>query len=278
MSSGSCPLFNRPGRFAPALLLLASWAFTWAPVPARAALPEIVTASGATMLLVPSGEFFMGSESGQADEKPVHKVKLSAFYMDKHLVTQKDYESLIGSNPSHWPGKPENPVDQVRWSDAARYCNVRSLAEGFDPCYDLETWKCDFTKNGYHLPTEAQWEYACRAGTRTAYFFGDKPRMLQVYAWYARNSGKRTRPVGRKKPNPWGFYDMGGNLWQWCNDFYQVDYYKVASRLDPQGPETGQDKVVRGGCWNSTAEQCRSAARFKEDPAFTGVCFQHEVY
>ena len=240
--------------------------------------PQITTDSGIVVILVPAGEFEMGFKDGAIAEKPVHKVNINAFYMDKYLVTQKEYQRLIGDNPSRWQERSKNPVEQVRWSDAARYCNARSREEGLEPSYNLETWECDFSKNGYRLPTEAEWEYACRAGTKTAYFFGDTPRMLQIYAWYKKNSGKRPRPIGRKLPNPWGFCDMLGNVWEWCNDFYKVDYYQESSEKNPKGPKTGDTKVLRGGCWDSTDAKCCSYTRYYENPAYTDACFGYDIY
>ena len=128
----------------------------------------------------------MGDKS-QVDAPP-HEVAVSSFYIDKNLVTQAQYQKLMGANPSRWKVE-NNPVEQVRWSDAVKFCNRRSEAEGLEPCYDLKTWKCNFQANGYRLPTEAEWEYACRAGTATAYFFGDNPSKLGDYAWFDKNSG-----------------------------------------------------------------------------------------
>ena len=184
---------------------------------------EVKTESGVEMILLPGGWFIMGDDKGEVDESPAHKIYVAPFYMDKYPVTQEEYERVMGENPSRWKGK-RNPVEQVRWSDAVRYCNARSRLEGLQPCYNLETWECDFDADGYRLPTEAEWEFACRAGTKTRYFFGDNPRELKLYAWFKGNSGGRPRPVGRKLPNPWGLYDMYGNVWEWCNDFYKVDY------------------------------------------------------
>jgi formylglycine-generating enzyme required for sulfatase activity len=237
---------------------------------------EITTPSGVVMILIPEGSFVMGDERGEIDEIP-HEVELSSFYMDKYLVTQAEYEKVMGNNPSRWPGRA-NPVEQIRWSDAVRYCNGRSRLEGLEPCYDLQNWTCNFQCNGYRLPTEAEWEYACRAGTNTLYFFGDDPSQLRNYAWFDKNSSRRPRPVGRKLPNPFGLFDMSGNVWQWCNDFYQVDYYEHSPKKDPKGPEAGDSKVVRGGSWSAEASQCRSSYRFHEDPSYTDVCFGYDVY
>ncbi|UCC97387.1 MAG: formylglycine-generating enzyme family protein [Phycisphaerales bacterium] len=227
------------------------------------------------MIHIPGGQFTMGDQT-EIDAAP-HEVVISPFYMDKNLVTQEQYEKVMGENPSRWKG-PGNPVEQMRWSDAARYCNARSEREGLDPCYDLQTWKCNFEANGYRLPTEAEWEYACRAGTKTAYFFGDNPSKLTDYAWFEKNSGGKPKPVGQKPPNPWGLCDMHGNVWEWCNDFYQVDYYQQSPKEDPRGPKTGETKVVRGGAWKFSAESCRSAYRYNEDPGYADVCFGYDIY
>jgi sulfatase modifying factor 1 len=232
-------------------------------------------AAPAAMVQIVTGRFQMGDKA-EVDAKP-HEVSISAFLMDKTLVTQEQYEKAMGDNPSRWKGA-KNPVEQVRWSDAVKFCNKRSELEGLRPCYDLKTWKCDFDADGYRLPTEAEWEYACRAGTSTAYFFGDDPSKLGDYAWFDKNSGGHPRPVAQKQPNAWGLYDVCGNLWEWCNDFYKVDYYKESPPTDPKGPDTGQTKVVRGGAWRFSAERCRSAYRYNENPGYADVCFGYDIY
>ncbi len=232
----------------------------------------IVTAAGVEMVLIPGGTFTMGSGRGDEDEKPVHTVRLNAFYMDKTEVTQREYEALMKANPSRWKG-PELPVEQVDWRHAILYCNMRSRKEGFTPCYDPRTGACDFGADGYRLPTEAEWEYACRAGAETAYFFGDDPRRLGAYAWYADNSGKQTHPAGTRKPNPWGLFDMLGNVAEWCNDFYAEDAYADSAPENPRGPRTGDERVLRGGGWKTGADRCRCAARSSETPRFADACF-----
>jgi formylglycine-generating enzyme required for sulfatase activity len=228
------------------------------------------------MVLVPAGWFQMGSEAeDQIDESP-HKVYVSSFFMDLYEVTQAEYERIMGKNPSRWKGS-DNPVEQIRLADAARYCNARSRLEGLQPTYDEQTWQCDFEADGYRLPTEAEWEYAARAGTTTAYSFGNDRSKLGRYAWFKWNSTRGPAPVGKKEPNPWGLYDMYGNVWEWCNDFYQEDYYQESSDRDPRGPETGENRVVRGGCWNSKPDMCRSSYRNYENPGFTDACFAKEV-
>jgi len=231
--------------------------------------------SGVEMVQLPSGRFTMGDEN-EVDAIR-HEVVLSSFYIDKYLVTQEEYQRVMGENPSRWKAS-KNPVEQVRWSDAVRYCNARSRLEGLQPCYDLRTWECNFDANGYRLPTEAEWEYACRAGTKTAYFFGNDPSKLKDYAWFDKNSGAKPRPVGQKRPNPWGLHDMYGNVWEWCNDFYKVDYYQESSEENPRGPKTGETKVVRGGAWKFSAESCRSGYRYNEAPGYVDVCFGYDIY
>ena len=236
---------------------------------------ETKAGPGIEMIRLPAGRFTMGDEN-EVDATP-HDVVVSSFYIDRHLVTQQEYQRVMGKNPSRWKAGA-NPVEQVRWSDAVRYCNARSRLERLQPCYDLQTWECDFDANGYRLPTEAEWEYACRAGTKTAYSFGNDPSRLKDYAWFKENAGKRTRPVGQKRPNPWGLYDMHGNVWEWCNDFYRVDYYQQSPEEDPKGPKTGETKVVRGGAWKFSADSCRSGYRYNENPGYVDACFGYDIY
>ena len=236
---------------------------------------ESKTESGVDVVKLPGGSFIMGDEN--EIDAILHKVILSPFYVDKNLVTQEEYERVMGDNPSRWKAG-KNPVEQVRWSDAVKYCNGRSKLEGLEPCYDLQSWQCNFAANGYRLPTEAEWEYACRAGTETAYYFGDSPSKLSDHAWFEDNSGGKPQPVGGKLPNPWGLHDMHGNLWQWCNDFYQVDYYQQSPEKDPPGPKTGETKVVRGGAWKFSADSCRSGYRYNENPGYADVCFGYDIY
>lgn len=231
--------------------------------------------AAAPMVLIRGGAFLMGDKD-EVDAVP-HEVTVGSFWMDTRLVTQQQYQQYMGSNPSRWKGD-QNPVEQLRWSDAVRFCNKRSEAEGRKPCYDLNTLKCDFQADGYRLPTEAEWEFACRAGTKTAFFFGESPSKLGEYAWFDKNSGGHPRPVGQKQPNPLGLYDMVGNVWQWCNDFYKVDYYAESPKVDPKGPDQGQNKVLRGGAWRFSAENCRSGYRYNESPGYSDVCFGYDIY
>jgi len=231
------------------------------PGEAGAVSPRIITTpSGIEMVLIPGGSFEMGSDRGSPDEAPVHRVTLGPFWMDRYEVVQEEFRKYELPDPSHFKG-PRKPLEQINWTDAALYCNDRSLAEGLEPCYDEDTWECNFEANGYRLPTEAEWEYACRAGTRTRYSFGDSAGALAAHAWYADNAAKATHPVGQKKPNPWGLYDMHGNVSEWCHDYYAEDYYRQSPQRDPRGPGAGRERVIRGGAWNSSADSCRSTYR-----------------
>ena len=238
---------------------------------------ESRSATGIEMMALPSGSFEMGSNDPDEPDQKLHRVQVSAFLMDKYPVTQVEYERRMGNNPSLLKA-PRNPVEQIRWRDAVLYCNLRSQAEGLQPAYDTNTWECRFEANGYRLPTEAEYEYALRAGTRTLFHCGDSPEDLKRFAWFKANSPRGPHPVGEKPANAWGLCDLVGNVWEWCNDYYQEDYYQHSPERDPRGPATGQDRVVRGGCWNSKPEHCRAAYRFYETPVYTDICFAKDLH
>jgi len=273
----------RRGRgSAPAALLLVAALVAsgcgGSPPPASPGSPAVIrTPGGAAMVRLPGGWFVMGSgAAGQTDEPP-HRVFVSPFDIDACEVTQAEYERVVGTNPSRWKD-PDNPVEQIRWADAARYANARSRLENLRPAYDPAGWACDFAADGYRLPTEAEWEYACRAGAAADYPCGGSPAALAEYAWFKDNAGRGPHPTGRRRPNAWGIFDMHGNVWEWCNDFYAEDYYKSGPERDPPGPPSGKSRVLRGGCWNSRADLCRAAYRNEEDPGYTDTCFGRDVH
>ncbi len=236
-----------------------------------------VTSSGVQMVYLPGGSFTMGSADGNPDEAPPHKVTVTGFLIDTYPVTHDQFVKAQLPDPSHWQENARTPVEQVRWRDAKTYCNVRSEMEKLTPCYSEKTveWDCDYSANGYRLPTEAEWEYAARAGSDRPYDFGTADKLRQ-YAWYADNSDRKTHPVGQKKPNAWGLYDMYGNVSQWCEDVYSPTYYKESTSTDPTGPPSpGRDvkRVMRGGNWKATADACRATYRRGERTGNTDACF-----
>ncbi len=238
---------------------------------------EIVTQSGVPMIYLPAGGFMMGSKQGAVDEAPAHRVSVSAFMMDKFEVSHGLYAKVELPNPSHWQENSKNPVERVRWRDAKQYCNERSILERLKPCYNEKTpdWDVEPSGNGYRLPTEAEWEYASRAGTDGDYEFGAADKLRQ-YAWFGENADQKTHPVGQKKPNRWGFYDLYGNVSEWCEDVFSSTYYAGSPASDPSGPGSpGADvrRVIRGGSWKSSADQCRSAARQGERTGDSDACF-----
>jgi formylglycine-generating enzyme required for sulfatase activity len=178
------------------------------------------------MVSLPAGQFLMGSSESDS-KKPPHQVKVNSFAIGKYPVTQAQYQAVMGTNPSYFENSPQNPVEQVSWDDAQAFCQKLS----------------EITGKNYRLPTEAEWEYACRAGTTTHYYFGDDANQLGEYAWYDENSNNTTHPVGQKKSNGWGLYDMSGNVWEWCEDI-----------------------CLRGGSWHIFPNYCRSANRLQNNP------------
>ena len=240
--------------------------------------PQTVsTKLGIEMLALPAGTFTMGDNAGDTDEQPARQVRVGRFIIDVREVTQESYQKLLGKNPAKFKN-PDSPVERASWVSAAQYCNMRSSLEGFEQCYDPQTYRCDFAADGYRLPTEAEWEYACRAGTTTPWSFGAGQTRLADHSWFKTNAENTTHPVGQKEPNPWGLHDMHGNVAEWCNDFYAESYNHADGARDPTGPTSGEERVLRGGSWKSSPQSCRSSARYSEPPGFADVCFGYEAY
>jgi formylglycine-generating enzyme required for sulfatase activity len=284
------PILARTGLVAGLLLLAACGQREAPPVsapagPAPAATTPaasnrpvaVLTKSGVPMVYLPGGEFEMGTDRGSPDEAPAHRVRLSPFLMDTCEVTHELFAKVQLPNPSHWQDNPRKPVERVRWRDAKQYCNERSLLEGLRPAYNEKTadWDCDPAANGYRLPTEAEWEFACRAGASTPYDFGPATQ-LRAYGWFADNADRQTHPVGQKRPNRWGLHDLYGNVAEWCEDVYHPNYYRESPADNPPGPASpGRDvrRVIRGGSWRSSADACRATFRQGEKTGDTDACF-----
>ena len=221
---------------------------------------------GPRFVWLPAGQFVMGSPTNEvdrsSDEGPQTRVTLTrGFYLGRYEVTQGDYLSVIGSNPSYFTGDTNRPVEQVSWNDSTNYCaklTTRERTAGRLPV----GW-------AYRLPTEAEWEYACRAGSTNRFYYGDDPGYTQFgsYGWYNANGGKATQTVGVKQPNRWGLYDMSGNVWEWCSDW--LGAYPGGDLTDPQGAVSGSYRVLRGGSWYHNAYHCRSAQRGTGSPLQT---------
>jgi formylglycine-generating enzyme required for sulfatase activity len=222
----------------------------------------------ADMVLVEGGTFQMGSDDGDSNEKPVHMVTVKSFYIGKYEVTQKEWTEAMGSNPSRFKGD-NLPVEQVSWYEAIEYCNKLSLKEGLTPAYrgSGDSVVYDFNASGYRLPTEAEWEYAAKGGNQDSisYEYSGENNVDSV-AWYSGNSGNRTHPVGTKQPNSLGLYDMSGNVYEWCWEWY--GNYTSGAQTNPAGASLGTYRVLRGGSWSSTAGVVRSAYRGSDSPSY----------
>jgi formylglycine-generating enzyme required for sulfatase activity len=209
-------------------------------------------------VLIPAGTFLMGSDVYH-DEQPVHPVRLTRpFLLGQHEVTQGQWIAVMGTNPSQFTGDPRRPVEFVSWEEVHVFIRQLMAREG----------------HRYRLPTEAEWEYAARAGTTTAYSFGDDERQLTQYAWYTENAERTTHPVGHKKPNAWGLFDVHGNVWEWVQDWYGA--YAAEAVSDPPGSPSGSLQMFRGGSWYNDAGYCRSAFRDRVQPGrrFVSVGFR----
>ena len=236
------------------------------------------------MINIPGGSFLMGTTNGKRNKKSVHKVTVSSFFIDRTEVTQGEYRRLMSKyyssyRKNKWSlsyGSGDSyPAYNVNWYDAVLYCNARSREEGKDSVYSygsikgsagndckLKDISINMNNNGYRLPTEAEWEYACRAGTTTDYYWGNS--VDGRYCWNRGNSDLKTHPVGTKLPNNYGLYNMSGNVWEWCNDWHSA--YDSSSTNNPIGSSIGSSRVVRGGSWSSYVSNLRSAKRHDFNP------------
>ena len=242
-----------------------------------------------SFVLVEGGIFGMGSNSGYSSEKPVHNVTLSSYYVAKTEVTQAQWTAVMGNNPSYFKGD-NRPVEYVSWYDAIVFCNKLSMMDNKTPVYSVDgktnpdTWgytpcqgisirsgtvTMDLKANGYRLPTEAEWEFAAWGGKKMkGYKYSGSDNLLTV-AWYVGNSGDQTHDVATKSPNELGLYDMSGNVWEWCWDWYGS--YSSSAQTNPVGASSGSCRVVRGGSWYHGRSQCSVSCRDYHYPDDRGI-------
>jgi len=240
---------------------------------------------------VQGGTFQMGSSSGDSDEEPIHSVTLSSFYIGRYEVTQGEWQSVMTGNangisatPSYFSGNSTRPVEGVSWYDIMVYCNRRSIQEGLTPCYakggitnpnnwgtvptstnvEWDAITCNWSANGYRLPTEAEWEFAAKGGNQSQGYTYSGSNIIGNVAWYSSNSGSTTHPAGTKAPNELGIYDMSGNVWEWCWDWYGS--YSSSAQTNPHGATSGSRRVYRGGSWSNGGGYCRVANRDGDKP------------
>jgi formylglycine-generating enzyme required for sulfatase activity len=222
---------------------------------------QITNSVGMKLVRIPAGEFLMGSPDSDKDasdnEKPQHRVRITRpFYLGATEVTQGQYRAVTGQAPSYFKGSDDLPVENVSWNDAVAFCEKLNEME-----------KGSLRDEIYRLPTETEWEYACRSGSKTRYYSGDDAASLGEFAWYDGNSGYKTHVVGQKRPNAFGLHDMHGNVNEWCQDGYTADYYQRSPAEDPPGPSEASVRVIRGG--GSFPPYARSAFRYGNSPVIS---------
>jgi formylglycine-generating enzyme required for sulfatase activity len=243
-------IFNKIRTLAIAFLALSTLVFYPGLATADDLASTYTNSIGMKFVLIPAGTFMMGADKDFEEaydfELPRHQVTISKpFFLGVYEVTQQQWKDVMGNNPSKFKGR-DNPVETVSWEDVQEFIKHLNQKEGH---------------SRYRLPTEAEWEYAARAGSTSTYFFGDNKSQLGDYAWYEDNSGQETHPVGEKRSNAWGLYDMIGNVWEWAQDRFGDTYYANSPSSDPTGPISGASCVVRGCGWINAARNCRSASR-----------------
>ena len=231
------------------------------PTPSTPSISITVNGVSFEMVYVEGGTFEMGATTEQGgdtwgDEYPVHSVTLDGYYIGKYEVTQELWEAVMGSNPSYFNGS-QNPVERVSWND----------------CQEFISRLNSLTGRTFRLPTEAEWEYAARGGNKSRHYKYSGSNNIDDVAWYDDNTGRKTHPVGTKSANELGIYDMSGNVFEWCSDWYDYDYYSSGAQTNPQGPSTGSYRVLRGGSGDDFASYCRVSLRFNSDPGYSYYFF-----
>lgn len=235
---------------------------------------------GIDMIALAGGTFMMGGSDddpdAQINEKPLHRVSIDPFWISKFEISQKQYVSVMGINPSSFIENENNPVEGLSWYDTVEFCNALSKKAGLKSVYIIDKTKIDLNNtnstdtykwivkintsaDGFRIPTEAEWEFACRGGTDTCYSSGNK--FDGDYSWYSGNTNDKSHPVGKKKPNKYGLYDMSGNVWEWCWDWNTESFYLISTENNPSGSVSGSEKILRGGSWINSEINMRSSGR-----------------